>query len=312
MRRRLTDLTLKIQQDKGKEFGTLMNGLMMIETIKASGGESDFFTKWAGYRAKMIVGSQELRLWSIKVKLVPNLISSLNGALIMSIGGFSIMEGVMTTVIFIAFQNLMGNFQAPFNKLLSLGNTLQTTEMQMQRLDDVRRYEIDSLNYSYEEKFFEGDRLSGELELKNVKFGYSSSDAPLIENFSLHLNPGHWVAIVGTSGSGKSTVAKIVTGLYEEWEGDVLFDGVARRKIPRSVIVNSLSSVDQDIFQISGTVSENIALFDKTIKRREIIQAAQDACIHEDILKLKGGYDSPVSEGGRNFSGGQRQRLEIE
>ena len=177
----------------------------------------------------------------------------------------------------------------------------------MQRLDDVRRYEVDSLNYSAEEKFFDGDRLSGELELKNVKFGYSSSDAPLIQDFSLHLNPGHWVAIVGASGSGKSTVSKIVTGLYEAWEGEILFDGVPRRKIPRAVIVNSFSSVDQDIFQISGTVSENIALFDKTIKRVEIIKSAQDACIHDDILKLKGGYDSLVSEGGRNFSVGQRQ-----
>lgn len=229
-----------------------MNGLMMIGTIKASGGESDFFTKWAGYRAKVIVGSQELRLWSIKVKLLPNLLSSLNGALIMTIGGFSIMEGVMTTGIFIAFQNLMGNFQAPFNKLLNLGNTLQTTEMQIQRLDDVRRYEVDSLNYSDEEKFFESNRLSGELELKNVKFGYSSSDAPLIENFSLHLNPGHWVAIVGTSGSGKSTVAKIVTGLYEEWEGEILFDGLARRKIPRSVIVNPFRRSTKIFFKSQG------------------------------------------------------------
>ena len=312
-RRKMTDLTMGIQQDKGKEYGTLLNGLMMIESIKANGGESDFFTKWAGYRAKVIVAAQKLQLWSINVKLLPTLLSGLNGALIMAVGGFSIMDGLMTAGVFMAFQSLMGNFQAPFNSLLSLGTTLQTTEMQMQRLDDVRRYELDGLNYHEEGRqyAFKGSRLSGELELQDVTFGYSPLDKPLLENFNLHLKPGHWVAVVGASGSGKSTLAKIVTGLYEEWSGKILFDGVDRKQIPRAVIVNSVSSVDQDIFQISGTIAENIALFDKSITRADIVQAAQDACIHEDILALKGGYESEVSEGGKNFSGGQRQRLEI-
>lgn len=123
--------------------------------------------------------------------------------------------------------------------------------------------------------------------------------------------PGRWAAIVGSSGSGKSTLAKIVTGLYEEWEGQILFDGVDRKKIPRAVIVNSLSSVDQDIFQISGTVRQNITLFDDSINQTDILQAAQDACIHEDILKIDGSYSAEVKESGLNFSGGQRQRLEI-
>ena len=136
-------------------------------------------------------------------------------------------------------------------------------------------------------------------------------EPPLLENFNVHLKPGHWVAIVGYSGSGKSTLAKILTGLYEEWSGEVLFDGVNRREIPRRVIVGSLSSVDQDIFQLTGTVRENISLFDNSLRRSDIIQAAMDACIHEDILRLDGGYEAKVSEGGLNFSGGQRQRLEI-
>jgi len=312
-RRKMTDLTMGIQQDKGKEYGALLNGLMMIESIKANGGESDFFTKWAGYRAKVIVAAQKLQLWSINVKLLPTLLGGLNGALIMAVGGFSIMDGLMTAGVFMAFQSLMGSFQAPFNSLLSLGTTLQTTEMQMQRLDDVRRYELDRLNYHEEGRqyAFKGSRLSGELELQGVTFGYSPLDKPLLENFNLHLKPGHWVAVVGASGSGKSTLAKIVTGLYQEWSGEIKFDGVDRKQIPRAVIVNSVSSVDQDIFQISGTIAENIALFDTSITRADIIQAAQDACIHEDILALKGGYESEVSEGGKNFSGGQRQRLEI-
>ena len=312
MRQRLTDLIMRIQQDAGKEYGVAMNGFLMIDSIKANGTEADFFTKWSGYRAKVLAATQEAQLWRLSFTLLPTLLAGLNGALIMTFGGFSIMEGAMTAGMFVAFQSLMGNFQAPVNKLLGLNQALQTTEMQMRRLDDVRRYEIDKLNYHDDaEKNFSKKRLSGELDLKNINFGYSPLEKPLLENFNLHLAPGRWVAIVGSSGSGKSTLAKIVTGLYEEWSGEVLFDGVERKKIPRAVIVNSLSAVDQDVFQITGTVRENISLFDNSVKNSDVIQAAKDACIHEDILKLEGGYEAKVSEGGLNFSGGQRQRLEI-
>ena len=313
LRRHLTDLNMKIQQDAGKEYGTTMNGLQMIETIKANGNEADFFTKWAGYKTKVLAATQEVQLWQMTATILPTLMGGLNGALIMTLGGFSIMDGAMTAGMFMAFQSLMGSFQAPVNALLGLGSTLQSTEMQMQRLDDVRRYEIDSLNcadenYTDEENI---QRLSGELELKDINFGYSPLEKPLLNKFNLHVKPGHWVAVVGASGSGKSTVAKIVTGIYEEWSGEVKFDGVPRRKIPRAVIVNSLSCVDQDIFQITGTVTENLTLFDDSVRKSDVVQAAKDACIHEDILQLDGGYDAQVSEGGLNFSGGQRQRLEI-
>ena len=313
MRRRLTDLTMRIQQDKGKEYGVLMNGLMMIESIKSGGGEGDLFAKWAGYRAKAAMATQEMQTWTLRVKLLPTLLTGINSALIMTIGGFSIMEGVMTAGIYTAFNNLIQKFQEPMNKLLSLGAVLQNTEMQMQRLDDVWRYQIDTLNYPDENQkiSYKGDRLSGELTMKDVSFGYSPLDPPLLEHFDLRLEPGQWAAVVGASGCGKSTLAKIVSGLYEEWSGDVLFDGVKRREIPRGTIVNSIATVDQDIFQITGTVRENISLFDSSVPKADIIQAAQDACIHDDILKLQGGYEAEVSEGGMNFSGGQRQRMEI-
>ena len=313
LRRHLTDLNMKIQQDSGKEYGAAMNGLQMIETIKANGNEADFFTKWAGYKTKVLAASQDVALWSMTATIVPTLMGGLNGALIMTFGGFSIMDGAMTAGMFMAFQNLMGSFQAPVNALLGLGSTLQSTEMQMQRLDDVRRYEIDELNCA--DKNYNDDveikRLNGELELKDINFGYSPLEKPLLNKFNLHIKPGHWVAVVGASGSGKSTVAKIVTGIYEEWSGEVKFDGVPRRQIPRAVIVNSLSCVDQDVFQITGTITENLTLFDDSVRKSDVIQAAKDACIHEDILQLDGGYDAQVSEGGLNFSGGQRQRLEI-
>ena len=311
LRRHLTDLNMKIQQDAGKGYGVTMNGLMMIETIKANGNEADFFAKWAGYKAKVLSASQDAALWQMTATIIPTLLGGINGALIMTLGGFSIMDGAMTAGMFMAFQNLMGSFQAPVNALLGLGSTLQSTEMQMQRLDDVRRYEIDDLNCRDEEVSGTVDRLNGDLELREIDFGYSPLEKPLLNKFSLHIKPGHWVAVVGASGSGKSTVAKVVTGIYEEWSGEVRFDGKLRREIPRAAIVNSVAAVDQDIFQITGTVTENLTLFDSSIEKAEVVRAAQDACIHEDILQLENGYDSKVSEGGLNFSGGQRQRLEI-
>ena len=313
-RRHLTDLAMRIQQDAGKEYGTAINGLSMIDSLKANGNEGDFFMKWAGYRAKVLRGTQETQLWSLSVTTLPTLLSGLNGALIMTFGGFSIMDGAMTAGMFVAFQHLMGSFQAPVGKLTGLYSSLQTTEMQMQRLNDVRCYEVDSLNYPPENTPVAAKiqgRLSGELELKAVSFGYSPLEPPLLQDFNMHLKPGHWTAIVGASGSGKSTVAKIITGLYEEWGGQVLLDGTPRRQVPRSVIVTSLAAVDQDVFQITGTVGENIALFDRSLRQSDIVRAAKDACIHEDILQLEGGYEAMVSEGGNNFSGGQRQRLEI-
>lgn len=344
MRRNLTDLTMRIQKDAAKAYGVIMSGLQMIESVKGNGGEGDFFVKWAGYHAKVVKSTQEMQLWTLKMKLLPTLLAGVNGALIMAVGGFSIMDGMMTAGIYMAFQNLLTRFQEPFNKLLALGTTLQTAEMQMRRLDDVRRYKIDSLNYhdgqgrpsagagkgsaafaSAEDapnsmpdkdcreksEAATQTRLSGELVLKDVSFGYSPLDPPLLAHFNLHLAPGRWAAVVGSSGSGKSTLAKIVAGLYEEWSGDVLLDGKKRRQWPRPVLVNSISVVDQDVFQISGTIRENIAMFDKSVPKSDIMKAAQDACIHDDILRLVGGYEAEVSEGGLNFSGGQRQRLEI-
>ena len=313
MRRHLTDLNMRIQQDAGKAYGVSMNGLRMIETIKANGDEADFFTKWAGYQTKVLSASQETAMWQMSVTLLPTLLGGINGALIMTFGGFSIMDGAMTAGMFLAFQNLMGSFQAPVNALLGLGASLQTTEMQMQRLNDVRRYKVDELNFPADDaaRTFPRKRLSGELTLTDVSFGYSPLEKPLLTDFNMHVRPGGWVAVVGASGSGKSTLAKIVTGLYKEWGGTVAFDGVPREKLPRAVILNSVAAVDQDIFLITGTVAENISLFDSSVARSDIVQAAKDACIHEDILKLDGGYEAKVAEGGLNFSGGQRQRLEI-
>ena len=311
LRRKLTDFNMRIQQDAGKEYGTLVNGISMIESVKANGTEADLFAKWAGYHSKVLIASQKVQLWSLTSTVLPVFLSAVNTAFILTIGGFSIMEGAMSAGIFIAFRSLYNNFHAPIERLASLSTVLQSTEMEMRRLDDVLAYPVDSLNYPDNPLPAEFKRLSGRVDLVNINFGFSPLEPPLIENFSLSLAPGRWVALVGGSGSGKSTISKVVTGLYEQWSGDILFDGVNRRALPRNVITASLASVDQDIFQISGSIRDNITLFDSSIDKRDVIAAAVDACIHDEIMKLEGGYDFVMSEGGLNFSGGQRQRLEI-
>lgn len=312
LRKRLTEMMMKIQQDAAKAYGTAMNGIQMIETLKANGNEADFFVKWVGYRTKAIDSTQKVELLSQSLLMVPLFLSGINTALIMTIGGFEIMEGFMTAGIFMAFQSLMTNFQTPVNNLLGLGQSLQTTEMQMMRLADVQQYEIDQMNYPQDtNKLVQKEYLAGELTIKNLSYGYSPLEAPLIQDFSLHVKPGRWVALIGGSGSGKSTVAKMVAGLYEEWSGEIQFDGILRRDMPRQAILNSVACVDQDIVLFSGSIYENLSMFNQTVSRQDVMNAAKDACIHEDIMKIEGNYEGWIDEGGRNFSGGQRQRLEI-
>ncbi|MDR2207999.1 MAG: NHLP family bacteriocin export ABC transporter peptidase/permease/ATPase subunit [Azoarcus sp.] len=311
-RKRLVEMSMKLQQDYGKAMGTAVSGVMAIETLKANGNEDDFFAKWAGYDAKTQATTQQLNITILMMGLLPAFFVGLNTALIMFVGGFQIMDGVMSAGIFIAFRSLMGNFQEPIGKLTDFMQSLQTTEMQMRRLDDVRAHDIDTMNYPTEQPAPIGrDKLTGRVELKEVSFGYSPLSPPLLENFKLTLEPGQWVALVGASGSGKSTIAHIISGLYHAWSGKVLFDGLERKDIPNVVIVNSIACVNQDIRLFSGTVRENLSLFDSSVSDADIIRGAQDALIEDDIMNTEGGYAHLLTEDGVNFSGGQRQRLEI-
>lgn len=312
MRDKTTNMAMRLAQDEGKEYNVLLNGLTIIDNIKANGVEMNFFMKWAGYHSKVLALKQERDLLLLKAKLLPNLFAGFYGAIIMTFGGFSIMNGAMTVGMYVAFWHLMNDFQKPIKNLFEILPIIQSTEMQMQRLNDVKSFETDRINYPIKPpNDISKSRLAGELDLIEVSFGYNPSEAPLIENFNLHLEPGHSVALVGASGSGKSTLAKIIMGLYEENSGKILLDGVERHKIPRAVRLNSLVSVDQDTYQITGTIRQNISLFDDSLKQSSIIKAAKDACIHDDILRLNGGYEAYITENGRNFSGGECQRLEI-
>jgi len=311
--RRRVDGNRRLISEEGKAMGALMGGLATIETLKASAGESDLFARWAGYQAKLINTGQELGRVTQLFLAMPTFLIGVTNAAVLGLGAARVIEGELTLGMLVAFQSLMNSFTTPVQHLVNLASNLQEIEGQMNRLDDVMQYRIDP---STEEKKGSEARstrtkLSGRVELADVVFGYSRLEKCLIESFSLALNPGQRVALVGPSGSGKSTVAKVVTGLYEPWEGKVLFDGHHHHDIPRSVFANSVAVVDQDIALFGGSIRENLTLWDRTIPDQVVVQACKDAAIHDDITSREGGYDAQVEEGGKNFSGGQRQRLEI-
>ncbi|WP_299674838.1 NHLP family bacteriocin export ABC transporter peptidase/permease/ATPase subunit [uncultured Dokdonia sp.] len=306
----------RLINENGKLLGTTTSGISMIETLKASGRENDFFMNWSGYLAKVINAQQELGWLTTKLNIIPPLLMSLNTTLIMGVGAMRVMDGEMTLGMLVAFLYLMNNFMGPVNKLVSVGSMLQTTEGDMGRIDDVLNYETSSEFATKEDQDTNdtpvvAEKLMGHLEIKDLSFGYSRVMPALIEDFSLKIKPGSRVALVGGSGSGKSTIARLVAGLYDPWEGDILFDGVSKRDIPRHVINESVAVIDQDVLIFNGTIKENISFWDERVSEGQVIQSAHDAEIHETIAARVNAYDSEVIERGANFSGGQRQRLEI-
>jgi len=330
--RKRVDANRKLVQGRGKMLGTAMGGLQMIETLKVGGSETAFFARWAGYQARAVNAQQELELYSRVLSAVPTFLMVLNTTAILFIGSSRVMRGSMSIGTLVAFQSLMISFIEPVNNLVNLGSLLQEVQGDVAWLDDVLRYQVDERVVEQMsphsptppphvppnplgEKIHRPEReyklLVGELEVRDLSFGYNHMAPPLIQDFSLKLDVGARVALVGETGSGKSTIAKIVCGLYKPWEGQVLLDGMPRDKFSRHIITNSLASVDQDIFLFEGSVRDNLTLWDTTIPETELIQAAKDASIHTAIMARPGGYDSLVEEGGRNFSGGERQRMEI-
>lgn len=307
------DASRRLQADKGKLIGTAMYGLKMIETLKATGSEPEFFARWAGYQAKSLRAQQQVQLLSELIAVVPQLVTTLISAATLLVGGLRVMDGVLTVGMLVAYQSLAGNFTKPLASLVNFGGSLQELEADMNRLDDVLRYPQDSVYQSESAGQAQDPRLKlqGKVELRNVTFGYSPLEKPLIEDFNLTIQPGQRVALVGASGSGKSTIAKVVSGLYEPWKGEILFDDQPRSQIPRRLFTNSLGMVDQDIFMFDGTIQENITMWDSTIPLSSVSQAARDAAIDDVIESREGAYGAVVAEAGANFSGGQRQRLEI-
>jgi ATP-binding cassette, subfamily C, bacterial len=308
--RKRVDSGQRLGHYAGKAAGVAESGLQNIRQLKASALESDFFQRWAGHYAKLSNARQELGLVNQYMGVLPAFLTSVMTMLILAVGGMRVIHGLLTIGQLVGFQFLMFSFLQPVNNLVALGATMQELDADITRLDDVLRNPLDS---PVEAKDADRGpvRLEGRLELRDISFGYNPIAPPLIENLSFRAEPGQRVALVGGSGSGKSTVARLVAGLYPVSAGEVLFDGRPRSEVPRGVMTNSVAIVEQDILMFEGSVRDNLTLWDASVPEANIVAACRDALIDDVIGALPGGYQGALLQGAANMSGGQRQRLEI-
>lgn len=311
-----TALNQSLFKKQQATFSIATNGIEQIETLKASGSENDFFALWSSHLISSINDGQKLGVTNRILAVLPEFISQFNNVVILLLGGLLIMKGDITLGVFMALQSFISNFAAPVEALVDFSGELQINKGNVNNLVDTLQEPIDDFcddkaKDSIDTITSENSKLTGQLEVKNISFGYNKFSEPLIQNFSLSVSPGKRIAIIGGSGSGKSTLLKILSGLYPPLSGEINYDGKPLNTINKDVLRSSLSIVDQETFFFTGTISDNITMWNNSIQNSEIIRAAKDSEIHEIISERKGGYNAEVAPDGRNFSGGQRQRLEI-
>jgi len=302
---------IKLQQDYGKLAGAVCAGLSITSTLKASGAETEYVGRILGYNAKTIVLEQKLNRYQQMINAIPDATKMLADVLLLMVGGGFVISGEMTLGMLTAFTALFGSFSQPVDKLVGFVKNIQTTRADITRVEDIMKYTLDDKFKEDTEKKNIKTKLEGRVELKNIAFGYSSLKPPIISDFSFKIDCGSSIAFVGSSGCGKSTVSKVISGLYAPWEGEILFDGIPVKEIPNEVLNASISTVSQNITLFSGTIRDNLTMWNSNISEADMIAAAKDACIHDDISKKQGAYDFVLAEGASNMSGGQRQRLEI-
>ncbi|MFF4744782.1 NHLP family bacteriocin export ABC transporter peptidase/permease/ATPase subunit [Streptomyces sp. NPDC047980] len=302
--------TQKLRADSARLTNTSYTGIQLIETMKATGGENGYFRRWAGQHAITLEEQQRLGVPSAVLAVVAPTLATLNSALILWIGGLRAVEGHISIGLLVAFQALVTRFTAPITRLNGMASRIQDFAADVARLKDVENFPADGL-YTRPEPPASTRRLRGHVTLENITFGYSPLDKPLLTGFSLSVGPGSQVALVGGSGSGKSTVSRLIAGLYSPWEGVIRIDGRRLDEIPRGALAASVSFVDQEVFLFEGTVRDNVALWDPSITDEAVVDALKDAQLYDVVARRPGGVHGRVEQDGRNFSGGQRQRLEI-
>ena len=303
------NVTRVMMRDQGKLSAATVGAVDMIETIKASGAENGYFEKWSGYQASVNTQTVRFQKQDTVLGFIPGMVSGILDTLVLCLGILYTLQGNFTVGMITAFQGFMNSFTAPASMLISAGQVIQEMKTSMERIEDVMEYPDDPA-FNREEAT-EYSKLSGTLSMKNVTFGYSRLADPLITDFNLEIKTGQRVAFVGPSGCGKSTLSKLISGLYAPWSGEILFDGKPIDTIDRNIFTGSVAVVDQDIILFEDSISGNIKMWDSSIEDFEMIMAARDAKIHDDIMERQGGYQYMITEGGKDFSGGQRQRLEI-
>ena len=302
-------------RDMQKEIGSLQGfttaAINNIDAIKGSTAEQDYFRKWSEHFTRMQNASVKCTINNIRTEGIPLMMEAVSNVLVLGIGIYYIMKGYLTAGMLMTFQSFMAASMRPMSHITNDVQELATVQAQVERMSEVLEEECDVPDELESVDHIEEGKLKGYVELRNVTFGYDKNAGPLISDFSLKLEPGKSVAFVGPSGCGKSTIAKLVSGLYKPWSGEVLFDGKPQSEINRDVFANSVAIVDQNIVLFDGTISDNVKLWDSSTEDFAMILACHDAQIHDEITIRDGNYQAPVDCGGKNFSGGQRQRLEL-
>lgn len=306
----ISSMTMKFQQDQGKLVGSLFAGLNITATLKASGAESGYVSRIQGNYAKTTLLEQKIGKRQEILNAIPTAANEITSVLVLMLGGLLVIKGNLTAGMLVAYTSLLDSFTDPVNKLVQFVQKIQTLKADMSRVEDIMKYEEDG-KFKETKKVPMTMKLEGVVDLEDISFGYSILEKPLVEGFNFHLNSGSSIAFVGASGCGKSTVSKIVSGLYLPWGGEVRMDGVPVANIPKEILSSSISTVSQEITLFSGTIKDNLTMWNKSVMDVDIVKAAKDACIHDVITSKPGAYDFKLAEGGSNLSGGQRQRLEI-
>lgn len=306
----ISSMTMKFQQDQGKLVGSLFAGLNITATLKASGAESGYVSRIQGNYAKTTLLEQKIGKRQEILNAIPTAANEITSVLVLMLGGLLVIKGNLTAGMLVAYTSLLDSFTDPVNKLVQFVQKIQTLKADMSRVEDIMKYEEDG-KFKETKKVPMTMKLEGVVDLEDISFGYSILENPLVEGFNFHLNSGSSIAFVGASGCGKSTVSKIVSGLYLPWGGEVRMDGVPVANIPKEILSSSISTVSQEITLFSGTIKDNLTMWNKSVMDVDIVKAAKDACIHDVITSKPGAYDFKLAEGGSNLSGGQRQRLEI-
>lgn len=316
VQKRLGESSETIALQAVKMNGKVMQGLQMIETLKATGADDVFFSKWAGLQVLFINAQQRVAHLHTLLGSLPALTSALTSALVLALGGLFVINDELTVGMLVAFIFIVGSFSAPVGELMEIIGALRNAQGPLAQIDDALCHPVDE-EFNHPDKRTlpaqgrHPTKLSGRVSLRGIDVGYSQLDGPLIKDLNLEMAPGSRVALVGGSGSGKTTVGRLLAGLLTPWSGQFLLDGKLAADWPRELLRGSLSVVDQEIILFEGTVRDNLSLWDTSMPLDRVVQAAKDAMIHEIIASRRGGYDASIEEDGRNFSGGQRQRLEI-
>ncbi|MBS3903725.1 MAG: ATP-binding cassette domain-containing protein [Simkania sp.] len=301
----------RLQPDLAKSIAQSLGILQNMEVVKVKGIESKVFSRWAGAYTNVVNSIQVIEKNNAGLSSMPVLLQSLAVAALLWIGSVHIIQGSLTPGKLIGLQLLLVSFFLPTNSLVGLSTQVQMLKLHLQRLNDVTKNKVDSIYLARRSKKDTKLKLMGELEFQNVTFQYAPLSPPAIKNISFTIRPGKWLALVGAAGSGKSTISKLAMGLFYPTSGKILYNGVPLENISVDLFRNSVASVNQEIFLFSGTIRNNLTFWNDQISDEVLFHAAQDAAIHDEISMRDKGYNSLLSEGGRNMSGGERQRLEI-